>query len=1078
MKYQKFTQLEHILKRPDTYIGSLNQDIDKQWILNKEKTKMEKRIVTHVPGLYKIFDEILVNAIDQCVTDNTTDQIKIDIDVEDGHISILNTGLGVPIEIHEKQGVYIPEMIFGELLTSSNYNDDEERTTGGRNGFGAKLTNVFSKKFIIDIIHPETKKQYIQEWTDNMTKKAEPKITKSTKTKGHVKITFWPDLPKFGMTTLKDDDIVSLFEKRVYDCCACTPDKVKIYLNGTMINIKCFEKYIDLYIGDKKTSSRVYDGSNERWKIGVAAGDGYNQVSFVNGINTYIGGSHVESITGQIVKQLTEYIETKHKNIKVKPQYIKEHLFIFVNATLVNPSFSSQTKSECTSRYKDFGSRCVLGEEFIKKVSKLGILDDIVALAKHKESRELNKSDGKKKSTIKIPKLDDAIKAGGSQSNKCTLILTEGDSAKTFAVSGLSIIGRDYYGVFPLRGKLLNVRDATNKQLMANEEINNLKQILGLQQDKKYNSTSDLRYGKIMILTDSDVDGSHIKGLIMNFIHTFWPGLMELDFICSMKTPILKAFQKNKKEIVSFYTKKEYDLWRKDVNIKQWSIKYYKGLGTSTANEAKQYFKELEKCRVNYTTTNETDSVINLAFNKKRSDDRKQWIQRYKDITSGPELGNNQTYQEFVNKDLIHFSVADVMRSIPNIMDGLKPSQRKILYVCRKNNINKELKVSQLSGIVSSQSMYHNGEQSLMSCIIGMAQNFIGSNNINLLVPEGQFGTRLMGGHDSASPRYIFTKLSNITHKIFDERDDNILRYLEDDGVPIEPDFFLPTIPLVLINGVDGIGTGYSSKIPCFNPSDIIANLQNLLENKPIKRMKPWYKNFQGTIQECEESGKYVTRGVYTHDVKSSTITITELPIGKWTNDYKEFLDCLLDDKIKSYENHSSETNVHFQIKYSKDFPIENLEKELKLTSVLNTTNMHLFNDQLEIQKFDTPEDILTHFFHVRLDKYKNRKKYLLNLLQKQMNEYNIKLKFINLVVNEKIKVFRRNKSSIIDDLNKYQFDKKIHDTLLSIPIHHFTNEMCTELEIKSKNSEKDYQQLLKESETSMWKRDFENIKI
>ena len=1076
MKYQKFTQLEHILKRPDTYIGSLNQDIDKQWVLNEEKTRMIKKNVTHVPGLYKIFDEILVNAIDQCVVDSKTDQIKININQDEGCVSVLNTGHGVPIEIHDKYNKYIPEMIFGELLTSSNYDDNEERITGGRNGYGAKLTNVFSKRFSIEIIDCKSSKQYYQEWSDNMTKKSEPKITKTTKNKGHVKITFWPDLPRFGLRSFKDDDIVALFEKRVYDCCACTPDKVKIYLNDEIINIKCFEKYIDLYIGDKKTVNRVYDGTNERWKIGVAASDGYNQVSFVNGINTYIGGSHVDAISNQIIKQLIEYIESKHKNIKVKPQYIKEHLFIFVNATLVNPSFSSQTKSECTSRYKDFGSRYVLNEEFIKKVAKIGILDDIVALAKHKESRELNKTDGKKKSIIKIPKLDDAIKAGGSQSTKCTLILTEGDSAKTFAISGLSIIGRDYYGVFPLRGKLLNVRDATMKQLMANEEINNLKQILGLQQDKKYTSVSDLRYGKIMILTDSDVDGSHIKGVIMNFIHTFWPGLLDLDFICSMKTPILKAFKKNKTQIESFYTKKEYDEWRKNIIIKDWNIKYYKGLGTSTAQEAKEYFKDLTKCKVMYTNTDETSDIINLAFNKKNSDDRKEWLQRYKILTDGPEMGNIQSYKDFINKDLIHFSVTDVMRSIPNIMDGLKPSQRKVIYVCRKNGINKELKVSQLSGIVSSQSMYHNGEQSLMGCIIGLAQNFVGSNNINLLVPEGQFGTRLMGGHDSASPRYIFTKLSNNTNKIFDERDDDILNYLEDDGVQIEPDFFLPTIPIVLVNGVDGIGTGYSSKIPCFNPKDVIQNIRNLLDNKPMFKMTPWYKNFKGTIIEVDNTpGKYITKGIY--EVVKNEIIIKELPIGRWTNDFKELLDTLVDDKIQSFENHSSETNVMFKIK-CKDITNFDIEKELKLTTTLNTTNMHLFDENLEIQKFNTPEEILKHFFTVKLKKYTDRKRYMLKILNKQKHDLNTKLRFIKMVVNEEIKIFKRNKGDIINDLFKFSFDKKIHDTLLSIPIHHFTNEMCDDLFLKSKNIDKEYENLLKESEHSMWKIDFDKINL
>lgn len=1074
-KYQKFTQLEHILKRPDTYIGSLNQDIDKQWILNDDQTKMVRQNVTHVPGLYKIYDEILVNAIDQCVVDKTTDQIKIDIDEKNECITIMNSGMGVPIEKHEKHDIYIPEMIFGELLTSSNYDDSQERITGGRNGYGAKLTNVFSKRFVIDIINPESLQQYIQEWSENMSVKTKPKITKCSKTKGYVKVSFWPDLKRFGMKSLQDDDIIKLFIKRAYDCCACTPKNVKVYLNGKQLNIKSFEKYIDLYVGDKKERSRVLDESNDRWNICVTSSDGFNQVSFVNGINTYIGGSHVECIIAQLTKQIIEYIENKHKNLKVKPQYIKEHLFIFIKSTLVNPSFSSQTKSECTSRYKDFGSRYVVSEEFIKKVIKLGILDDIIALAKHKENRELNKSDGKKKSTIKIPKLDDAIKAGTSESEKCTLILTEGDSAKTFAISGLSVIGRQYFGVFPLRGKLLNVRDASVKQLTENEEINHLKQIIGLQQDKKYNSTSELRYGKIMILTDSDVDGSHIKGLIINFIHTFWPGLIKLEnrtFLTSMKTPILKASKKS--EILSFYTKQEYEEWRKKINnLTSWNIKYYKGLGTSTSNEAKEYFKTLDKCMIKYEYCEHTNDVLNLAFNKKKSDERKKWIQNYKSISGINELGNTQTYDEFINKDLIHFSVADVMRSIPNMVDGLKPSQRKVLYVCRKVAANKEYKVSQLSGIVSSQSMYHNGEQSLMGCIIGMAQNYIGSNNINVLEPKGQFGTRLMGGHDSASPRYIFTKLCDVTNKIYDAKDDAILNYLEDDGVSIEPEFFVPTIPMVLVNGVDGIGTGYSSKIPCYNPLDIINNVKRLSKGEKLLKMIPWYKGFKGNIEETS-LGKYTTKGIY--EVKDDkTLLVTELPIGKWTNDYKEYLDSLIDEKIISYENHCTETTIYFKIK-CKDVSKLDIEKDLKLTTNLSTSNMHLFDENMVIKKYGSAEEILEDFYKVRFKKYVERREYLLKTLYAKQQDAEVKMRFIKLVINEKIKVFKRKKMDIIQDLTKHEFKTNVHDSLLEISLYQFTEEKYMEFKKQLEKSKVLYEQMKLETPYSMWERDINDI--
>jgi DNA topoisomerase-2 len=987
----------------------------------------------------------------------------------------MNSGKGIPIEIHEEHNIYIPEMIFGELLTSSNYDDSKERTTGGRNGYGAKLTNIFSKKFMVDIVNPDQKLQYTQVWENNMTMKSKSTIKKNNKTKGYVEITFWPDLKRFGMNSLKEDDILQLFEKRVYDCCACTSEKIKIYLNNNQINIKSFEKYIDMYIGDKKEKPRVYDNVNPRWKIGVAESSvGFNQVSFVNGINTYQGGSHVESVSGQLIKQLTEYIESKHKNLKIKTQYIKEHLFLFVNATIVNPSFSSQTKGECTTKYRDFGSRYVISEDFIKKVAKLGIVDEIVALAKHKENREMNKSDGKKSSKIKIPKLDDAIKAGTKESDKCTLILTEGDSAKTFAISGLSVIGRNYYGVFPLRGKLLNVRDASTKQMLGNEEINNLKQIIGLQQDKKYKDTSELRYGKIMILTDSDVDGSHIKGLLMNFIHTFWPGLMNANFICSMKTPILKATHKIKKQVISFYTKKQYDKCRESKTITNWTIKYYKGLGTSTAKEAKEYFKELKNNMIDYNNTTRTDYVMNLAFNKKHSDDRKTWIKNYQDYSDG-EVSNVQTYEDFVNTELINFSVADVMRSIPNVMDGLKPSQRKVLYVCRKKNVTSEFKVSQLSGIVSSQSMYHNGEQSLMGCIIGMAQDYIGSNNINVLEPIGQFGTRLMGGHDSASPRYIFTKLNPITNVLYSQLDDQILNYLEDDGQKIEPDYFLPVIPMVLVNGVDGIGTGYSSKIPCYNPKDVIDNVLKILRNEEPMEMKPWYKGFKGKIDKLSND-KYVSTGNY--ELSKNVLTITELPVGKWTNDYKEYLDSILDTTVKSYENHSTETAVMFKITLKNEkMDNEELKKEFKLSSLISTTNMHLFDYNQNIIKYTSPIHIIQDFCWQRIIKYEERRLYIIKDLTEKITELKVKISFIELVINDKIVVFRRKLMDIYEDLKKYKIEEKYYSELLTIPLQNFTDEKHKELCRKFENTEEELLKINKQTAKDLWICDINMLK-
>lgn len=1090
-KYKKYTHLEHILARPDTYIGSLIPDVSSKWLYNETTGLMEECETSHVGGLFKIFDEILVNAVDQCVVaDSLVDKITVDVDVKDGSVSIMNTGEGVPVEQHpDHDNIWVPELIFGELLTSSNYNDSDSRITGGRNGYGAKLANVFSKRFIVETACIKNNKKYVQEWTENMTKKSKAKITawNVKKPKGYTRITFWPDLSRFNMNSLAEDDIARLFERRTFDACACTPANVKVVYNGKALPTKSFERYVDLYIGDKKQSTRVFEMSDDkRWEIAVAqSSSGFKQVSFVNGIHTSLGGTHVDYVLNQLVKKLTDVIQGKHKDLKVKPQHIKDHVMVFVRSTLINPTFSSQTKTECTSRWKDFGTFYRMSDDFVKRVTKLGFVDDIVSLVKHREMRELNKTDGRKMSVIRgIPKLEDANKAGTAQSSKCTLILTEGDSAKTFAISGLGVVGRDYYGVFPLRGKLLNVRDATAKQLLGNEEIVNMKQILGLQMNKEYTSVSELRYGKVMILTDADVDGSHIKGLFINFIHHFWPSLLNNapGFLISMRTPILKCTRGA--STLSFYTKPEYDLWKQTqaANVGNWSIKYYKGLGTSTANEAKEYFRNMGSNMVSYTYSASTDDKnVQLAFKKTLANDRKEWIQegtRDKSAMCLDPAKNTISVTDFIHKDLRWFSIADNERSIPSVVDGFKPSQRKVLFACRKRTSNSDTKVSQLSGFVSSETCYHHGEQSLMSTIVGMAQDYVGSNGINLLSPNGQFGTRLMGGKDAASPRYIFTNLQPSAYSLFHKDDDPILTYVEDDGTTVEPEFFVPVLPMVLINGADGIGTGYSTHVPCYNPSEVRDNVMRCIRNQPILPMTPWYKGFQGRIvQNPDDSTKYVTHGVW-HRTSDTVIEVTELPIGKWTSDYKEYLDSQSDGPIiKTFENHSTDTEVHFIIKLtSADFTPEQLQKMLKLTSTLSIANMHLFDHHGSIAHYASTTEIIEAFVRVRLRYYKKRKTHLLKVFNETLHKDSERIRFIRLVIDNTIVVFRRNREDIRRQMLTHGFAEDTHEILLAIRLSSFTEENIARLEKNIRECTQSIRTLEKSSLQELWTDDLNNV--
>jgi DNA topoisomerase II len=1085
-KYVKKSHLEHILDRPDTYIGSCESVREDQWLVADDGTEMQRREIEYVPGLYKIFDEILNNSIDQAVTDATVDAIKIKVDATS--ISVTNTGTGIPVEMHPEYNVYVPELIFGNLLTSSNYDDSEARITGGRNGYGAKLANIFSSKFVVDIVDIKRGLAYKQTFEKNMTVTKPPTVRVAAKSvkKGHVTVTFFPELSRFSvqgkpMTSLLEGDILELFRRRAFDCAACTPPSVAVTFGDSRVPIKSFDKYIDLFLGGgPKTVPRAFERVNERWEVCVARsrdGEGFAHVSFVNGISTAKGGTHVQHVVNQVIDKM----RADHKRgQEVRPYDLKERIVLFVRSTLVNPTFTSQTKEECASKVSSFGSRCDLSPEFIKKAVKLGIIDE--ALEKS-TNRALAKNDGAKRSKINVPKLEDANKAGTAESHKCTLVLTEGDSAKTFAISGLSEVDRNYWGVFPLKGKMLNVRDASARQVAENQEITYLKQILGLQHGKVYADVRSLRYGRVMLLTDADHDGYHIKGLVLNMFHQFWPSLVDQGYVCTMNTPVVKVFRGNQ-VIARFFTVREYQAWRNGCpNVGAYRIKYYKGLGTSTAVEAKEYFREVQKTTVTFETDAESNDSMELAFRKTLANRRKDWVLRADPQESSIDSTKSKkvAVASFINKDLVLFSVEDVNRSIPSMVDGLKPSQRKVLYACLKRNLKQEIRVSQLAGHVSEVTSYHHGEASLCGTIVAMAQDFAGSNNMNLLSPIGQFGTRLAGGKDASSPRYIFTRLEPWVQNVFCKSDESLLDFLDDDGTPIEPKTYFPVLPMVLVNGAEGIGTGFSTSVPCYDPGAILANIRRFLAGEAMVPMHPWYRGFKGVVRPKEgQEGSYEVVGCHRW-TGVSTLEITELPVGTWTNDYKEFLES---DKaaswIASVENHSTETSVLFRVRLEPS-AVEsvraNPEKALNLVKVVHTGNMHLFDAEGQIRKYGSPLEILEAFCKLRLAKYVTRKEHLSRDMERSLKDLDVRVRFIEAVVSDRLKIFRRKTTEVLADMRAL-LGVDDCEALLQIPAGQFTADRVEDLRKKHRGQAEALETLKKTPVPDLWAKDLGDLAV
>ena len=1117
-QYQRKTDKQHILDNPDTYIGSVENVDANMWVYDENLKKISFKSIEYIPGLYKLFDEGIVNSRDHVIRmihsplldKKFVSNIEVKIS-EDGTIIIENDGNGIDIAKHPEYDLWIPEMIFGHLRTSTNYNTDEKKIVGGKNGFGFKLVLIWSTYGSIETIDHIRGLKYYQEFKDNLNEIVPPKITKIKSSKPYTKITFKPDYKRFGIDGITSD-MYSLLKKRTFDIAAVTDHsikKIKVKFNDELIPIKNFQHYIDMFIGTKDNGGlRVYESPDERWEYAVALSPTHEfmSLSFVNGICTTKGGKHVDHIVGQLTRKLQEYIEKK-KKVKVNINSIKEQLILFLRCDVVNPSFDSQTKDYLNTPYSKFGSTCMVSDNFVDKVAKMGVMDLACSLTEAKESRvAAKKTDGSKTKSIRgIANFIDANYSGTTKSDNCVLILCEGLSALSGIVSGLSSEDRNIIGIYPLKGKLLNVRGETVGKISANKEITDLKKILGLENGKVYDSMADvhknLRYGKIMILCDQDTDGSHIKGLCINLFHSEWSSLIKIPgFISFMNTPILRA--KKGSQIHLFYNDGEYNTWKETLGsngTQGWTIKYFKGLGTSTSTEFKEYFAN--KKIVDFVCGENTDDCIDKIFNKKRTDDRKNWLGGY---DKNAYLDTNKPkvqYEEFINNELIHFSTYDCARSIPNMVDGLKISLRKILFSAFKRKLTSEIKVAQFSGYVSEHSAYHHGEASLNGAIVNMAQNYVGSNNIHLLEPNGQFGTRLHGGDDSASERYIFTQLNTLTRYIFPELDDNVLNYLNDDGSIVEPEYYIPIIPFALINGISGIGTGFSCNIPAFNPLDMIRYLRmkiqtyitpqySNMDSDLNMKFIPYYEGFKGSISEIEEH-KFLIKGIY-EKIGDDTIHITELPVGTWTMPYTTYLESLMDgtdkngkrtqSQIKDFTSLSTEVSVDFTVVFPKgkltelmnikdDFGTDGVEKLLKLTTSVSTGNMHMFDANIRLKKYRSVREIIDEFYHIRLELYVKRKAFLVEQLQHKLLKLSNKAKYIQENLTGTVDLRKKTYTQVDELLTNRKYDKIEGDYkyLTKMPMDSVTNENVEHIMKDKDNAQHELDVLIKTSEQKIW---------
>lgn len=1108
-KYQKKKPIEHCLARPDMYVGSTRiRSVDEYiaWKQDDGEYKILWRTIKSSPAILRIFIEALSNAIDNVERSKKTDtpctKIKVTIDPETGETSVWNDGDVVPVEIHEEEGCYNHTMIFGQLLTGSSYNDEEERMIAGRNGLGIKLCNIFSTQFQVKGYDPEAKKLFTQTWTNNMRCPGEPKITSSRLVRGYTQVTWTPDFARFGLKKYTKD-IIQLYTRHVLD--AAMLSNVSVYLNGELLHVKTLSQYSGLYHAPTDEKLLI---KNKDSMVLVTPSNEAQVVSFVNGVYTRLGGQHVDAWSEVIFRPIVDKFngkgrKSKSKTPKINITDVRQFFRLFIIANVVRPEFDGQEKNKLESP----SIEAVVKNTHINAICKWSVMDKIEDIIRAKEMVVLRKAERKKKN-VKIDGLDPANNAGGKHSSSCSLFICEGLSAKTYVVAGIETgvygkSGRDWFGVLPVTGKVLNVRNATPTSIAANKVIVSLIQTLGLSHGVDYRIDKNfktLRYGKVIVVADADVDGIHIEGLIINLIHTLFPTLLERDepYIVSMKTPIARVFRGRSKDLL-FYDERRFNDYLSKADHKV-NAKYYKGLGTTREEDVPDTFglKMVEFQNDEHATTN-----MNKVFNKKYADARKQWLGNYSPDSyafSLDDQGSTCTMEisDFLDGEMIKFSHADCARSIPSGIDGLKESQRKILYAVRKRKLNfsgKSLKVAQLSGYTAEHSNYHHGEQNLQDTIVGMASGFPGTNNIPLLYPDGGFGTRLEGGKDAASARYIFTKKEALTDYIFRSEDDPLLTPVNDDGDLVQPEHYVPIVPMILINGCTaGIGTGWSCTVPCFNPLDIIASIRVWIENdgevmleEPdtgeicclLPDLVPWYRGFKGEITSSGDS-RFITEGILTRGNKKNVAEITELPIGMWTNRFKETCeDLVLNKKLKAIKNYSSTQDVHFVLSETPD-GISCNTSNLRLHTYLYTSNMVLFNEKDQLKKFNTPQEIIDKFCTVRLGYYDLRKKHQIKALEQRLRILGNKERFITEVIAKTIPVMEQDETDTIEQLEERKYDKDPQDQnynyLLRLPIRTFTTDKVQELKDEIASMQQQLSVLQKTAIEDMWLKELKEL--
>jgi DNA topoisomerase-2 len=1220
---------QHALKRPDAYIGSIKTTQELRYVF--EDGVVFTRPVKYNRGLMNIIREMGSNTVDHkwrsLLGNFHMKGIKITWDGKTGTLTFWNDGAPIAVELTEytfddfrkntttTEIMYPAEFYFGEFLTGTNFDDDEERKTSGRNGMGSKISVTFSKSFIVEQSDSENEKKFYQEYSENGKKRTKPKITSYKAKTNYTQISFIPDFERFDYPVVKkkssksraetteedlDDpdkpetscednidssvdensssndwenveetsekefdggwaaadadekpkkngfkfysdlekDFIGVLGIYVLEIAGVTALPVTFTVNGVTkkYQYKTFDKYVRMFfpnVQDHKLSSIKIHNEDECVIVESHTDpseeipetlDSSRHISFVNGINTRDGGVHVEAWRDAIFPPLVRTFNSKHTKgnaLKTTAKDLYPYITLFIRTEADKPTFDHNTKDKLNGPEYNLVPP---GTGKIAKQFKQEFKDEIENLMKKMmkwnfvkllEEKLLSRT-GKSKVTKGVKRVnggDKTQEAGqaAKQPHLCTLYITEGLSAKAFVVRGISCLedGQEFNGILAIKGKFLNIRTSNMKAILANKEIQLLCAMLNLKIGVKYDTDekfNTLRYHYVRFATDMDDDGIHIRGLLINFFFTYWPELFERDIFSSLSTAVTKVRFGNKATPEKlFFSNPEFKLWFaiNTIAIAKDGVKYLKGLSAINPDDAPDYFLILRT--VKYFIEGDEKPYMSLGFDGDTDvrNQRKVWLVRdmvpRKKVKTYPkdvdlncylketkeDLENESYNQEsdeeginspefvydgdlsvstFVDRQLVIYHRTALSRALPDDIDGFKEGQRKAIHgiLSKKYKVTRDLE--SVMGAIKEITGYHHGAKSLNDTVVKMASKYPGSNNIALLVDDGEFGTRICGGEDHGAGRYIATKERKIAKFIFRDEDIPLLKKVKSDGKDAEYEFFVPVINLLLTNGCTGIASGFSTTVPAYNPIEILNYQRAWLKGThgSLDQLLPWYRGFKGKISlikkkdakphdraikwrctgvleecgpDCDVIFKYKKAGVKKFfekkcPGKNGWWHITEAPIDVRTDNVKAYLSYLetgtspegkkwkkLPKKcISEFKEYNTANFVHFYIKPCKDWD-PSIDKTLKiLTKTYSLTNMVAVDANYYPTRYKSPEHILEEWCPVRLEFYRLRHEHIIKSLEHNKKLASNRYIFIKAIVDKEL-VIQNQEDDVVEQL-------------------------------------------------------------